>query len=133
MRQHRGFDPAAEFAPCRDGLRFFHFTMEIWIMSKHTPGPWEAHNGEVTTPREDGRSYRRIAAVQDYGVGSLKEVDDANARLMAAAPDMLKALRECITDEASVAYKNNDTEKLRRRLRYITKIVIQQIARATGE
>jgi len=57
----------------------------------------------------------------------------ANATLLAAAPDMLKALRECITDEGSVAYKNNDPEKLRRRLRYITKIVIQQIARATGE
>ena len=67
-------------------------------MSKHTPGPWEAHNGEVTTPRENGRSYRRIAAVQDYGLGSLKEVDDANATLMAAAPDMLKALMQFISE-----------------------------------
>jgi len=67
-------------------------------MSKHTPGPWEAQNGEVTTPRENGRSYRRIAAVQDYGAGSLKEVDDANARLMAAAPDMLKVLIQLTTE-----------------------------------
>ena len=66
-------------------------------MSKHTPGPWEAHNGEVTTPRENGRSYRRIAAVQDYGLGSLKEVDEANARLMAAAPDMLACIEAFCT------------------------------------
>lgn len=63
-------------------------------MSKHTPGPWEAHNGEVTTRQENGRSYRRIAAVQDYGIGSLVEVDEANARLIAAAPDLLEALKD---------------------------------------
>lgn len=68
-------------------------------MSKHTPGPWEANNGEVTTEREPGRSFRRIAAVQDYGLGSLKEVDDANARLIAAAPEMLEALIDILIDQ----------------------------------
>jgi hypothetical protein len=61
-------------------------------MSKHTRGPWEARNGEVTTRQVFGRSYRRIAAVQDYGLGSLKEVDEANANLIAAAPEMLDIL-----------------------------------------
>jgi hypothetical protein len=28
MHQHRGFDPAAEFAPCRDGLRFDNTFLE---------------------------------------------------------------------------------------------------------
>lgn len=64
-------------------------------MSKHTPGPWEHHTtGEVTTKQEDGRSYRRIAVVQDYGIGSLPEVDEANARLIAAAPDMLTCIED---------------------------------------
>ena len=57
----------------------------------HTKGPWEAHNGEVTTAQISGRSYRRIAAVQDYGMGAAPEVDEANARLIAAAPDLLAA------------------------------------------
>lgn len=39
------------------------------------------------------RSYRRIAAVQDYGIGSLPEVDEANARLIAASPDLLAACK----------------------------------------
>ncbi len=57
--------------------------------TKHTPGPWEARNGEVTTQQDNGRSYRRIAAVQDYGMGSLPEVDSANAQLIASAPELL--------------------------------------------
>ena len=61
-------------------------------MTKHTPGPWEDNNGEVTTQRVDGRSFRRIAVVQDYGLGSLPEVDTANAKLIAAAPELLAAL-----------------------------------------
>ena len=88
-------------------------------MSKHTPGPW------------GNRKVFKLTAVTEAPTDP--KAHEANARLIAAAPDMLKALRECITDEASVAYKNNDPEKLRRRLRYITKIAIQQIARATGE
>jgi hypothetical protein len=63
-------------------------------MTKHTKGPWEAHNGEVTTQQIPGRSFRRIAVIQDYGVRTLPEVDEANARLIAAAPAMLQALRD---------------------------------------
>lgn len=66
--------------------------------TKHTPGPWEAHNGEVTTRQINGRSYRRIAAIQDYGVGCLPEVDKANARLIAAAPDLLDAAEGVVGD-----------------------------------
>jgi hypothetical protein len=60
-------------------------------MMTHTKGPWEFTNGEVTTKQEQGRSYRRIAAVQDYGLGSEPEVDKANGNLCAAAPDLLAA------------------------------------------
>lgn len=62
------------------------------MKNQHTPGPWENHYGEVTTPQINGRSFRRIAAVQDYGLGGLPEVDEANANLIAAAPDLLSAL-----------------------------------------
>ena len=62
----------------------------------HTHGPWEAHNCEVTTQQINGRSYRRIAAIQDYGVGSLKDIDEANAKLIAAAPELLAALQNIL-------------------------------------
>jgi len=60
---------------------------------KHTEGPWEAHNGEITTRQQAGRSFRRIAVVQDYGLSGSLEVDEANARLIAEAPAMLRALK----------------------------------------
>lgn len=66
------------------------------MKNQHTPGPWENHCGEVTTPQINGRSYRRIAAVQDYGLGGLPEVDEANAHLISAAPDLLEALKELV-------------------------------------
>ena len=62
----------------------------------HTAGPWEAYNGEVTTTQVSGRSYRRIASVQDYGMGSCKNVDEANARLIAAAPLLLDVLQQTL-------------------------------------
>lgn len=70
--------------------------MKQKVTASHTKGPWEAHSGEVTTQQIAGRSYRRIAVIQDYGVGSLKEIDEANAQLIAAAPDLLEALEEAL-------------------------------------
>ena len=67
-------------------------------MTQHTKTPWESHNGEITTRQENGRSYRRIAAVQDYGLGSLPEVDEANAEFIVRAcnshGDLLAALKQ---------------------------------------
>lgn len=50
----------------------------------HTPGPWEADFDDVV----DSEGYR-IAAVSEHD-GQY----EANARLIAAAPDMLAALRD---------------------------------------
>lgn len=113
-------------------------------MSRHTPGPWIVCTNDtepdVVFIEQDAENLAEehgepsiVGGIGLTGDGIDEVIGLANATLIAAAPDMLKALRECITDEASVAYKNNDPEKLRRRLRYITKIAIQQIARATGE
>ena len=60
--------------------------------TKHTPGPWEAypHSKEPVTTiignRTDG-----IAKVLASGN---RDLDDANARLIAAAPSMLEALKQ---------------------------------------
>ena len=61
----------------------------------YTPGPWKTcTTGEVTTRQEDGKPWRRIAFVQDWGGGSVDEVDKANAKLIAAAPDMLTCIED---------------------------------------
>jgi len=65
--------------------------------TSHTPGPWEAaERGDYADFDGDSRVIlgddRRIAVVQDSG--SIE--DAANARLIAAAPDMLEALHTLI-------------------------------------
>jgi hypothetical protein len=54
------------------------------MKNKHTPAPWEAHGFEIWAYGE------RIA---DTITGVNFDEDRANARLMAAAPDLLKALQ----------------------------------------
>jgi len=59
--------------------------------SKHTPGPWEASEGE-TYRRYDIEAVGGIIAQTEGDT----ETDEANANLIAAAPDMLKALKDSI-------------------------------------
>jgi hypothetical protein len=60
-------------------------------MSKHTPGPWVAvarTNAyiEIEAPEQHGYSAKKVAST------SLTN-HEANARLIAAAPDLLEALQ----------------------------------------
>jgi hypothetical protein len=59
-------------------------------MSKHTPGPW----GDVHGIIQATNNY--IIARIDAPVHLHNEITEANARLIAAAPDMLAALKEII-------------------------------------
>ena len=55
-------------------------------MSKHTPGPWKITHSEVNGYRVSDSTGWGVAVV-------LKDTnDEANARLIAAAPQMLEAL-----------------------------------------
>lgn len=56
-------------------------------MAKHTPGPWRMSGREVV-----GLKEKIICEVPSYGILRGK-VDDANARLIAAAPDLLAACK----------------------------------------
>lgn len=64
-------------------------------MSKHTPGPWA-----VDESRHDGcinriEPFRHIGMASGYQVNpGDREENEANARLMAAAPDLLEALEQ---------------------------------------
>lgn len=97
--------------------------------SAHTPGPWEADNNEgysiwrIVGTRNDGR-HSLLAEV----IGDCAETD-ANARLIAAAPDMLAVLREIEGTPASMV---NDAESLRHTIKAIQHIARTAIARAEG-
>lgn len=58
-------------------------------MSKHTPGPWVAEPGGGKGSWVKGSTGEWAA----LACGDTSESAEANARLIAAAPDMLKALR----------------------------------------
>lgn len=66
--------------------------------AKHTPGPWKAHFGEayyVTGP-DLGRVAIMMNLKGAHGLGGRRTGDEsaANARLVAAAPDLLEALKK---------------------------------------
>ena len=61
-------------------------------MSKHTPGPWHISDDEQNVLAKDGTGNRLIAQCH---AGHLPE-RSANARLIAAAPDLLATLRRLV-------------------------------------
>lgn len=60
-------------------------------MSKHTPGPWKWTGQAVTVP--SGQRLLVNGVSLPLGNHADSEEADANARLIAAAPDLLEALK----------------------------------------
>lgn len=92
---------------------------------KHTPGPWAVggifeEDGEnrrgITS--DDGTKYHRrilLAQVQvPTGLSEHHPVVEANARLMAASPELLKACRAALYDEDKGWTLRPDTAELLR-------------------
>ena len=76
-------------------------------MSKHTPGPWKAHFEEayfVTGP-DLGRVAMMMNLRGAHGLGGRRSGDEsaANCRLIAAAPDLLEALRDMVSDHKDLS------------------------------
>ena len=61
-------------------------------MSKYTPGPWRIGTPPPSGEQTIGTMRGMMVAVAATGVGMAEETL-ANARLIAAAPDLLEALR----------------------------------------
>lgn len=77
---------------------------------EHTPGPW-------VVKMRDGRQHRhndimsgqkRIASIGESTIGNLDE-SNANAALIAAAPDLLAALKAYASDDECVMTPDFDT------------------------
>ena len=80
-------------------------------MSKHTPGPWVVV-GRLTKyveARLVGGLIQEVAAcgptMADEGYGQQQE---ANARLIAAAPDLLEALKRCKFDSLNMTLEDRE-------------------------
>jgi hypothetical protein len=62
----------------------------------HTPGPWDYDMDFIVAPDPDGRHpdiyIAEIAHSDDEGRIASSQQQDANRRLIAAAPDLLEAL-----------------------------------------
>lgn len=72
---------------------------------KHTPGPWTLAGG-ITGQDENGMRSP-IATISNSWRN--REIDDANARLIAAAPELLEALRNISSVfEVMVGNKKSD-------------------------
>jgi len=56
------------------------------MSAKHTPGPWRVFGYDIGTSPDETLAV--VCAMDD-------NTDDANAALIAAAPDLLAALQEC--------------------------------------
>ena len=64
-------------------------------MNKHTPGPWNRIKGDRNVYSASGTVCKTPAII---GGGSAAANWEANARLIAAAPDLLEALESIISD-----------------------------------
>lgn len=60
--------------------------------AQHTPGPWAATKKEIGDFYIEGAAEEDIANV--YGWSGAKAECEANARLIAAAPEMFEALKK---------------------------------------
>jgi hypothetical protein len=68
------------------------------MSANHTPGPWEAVSHLVRTVREENGEGGFLVAECPANVGNRLE----DARLIAAAPDLLASLQVMLRDYAAV-------------------------------
>lgn len=92
----------------------------------HTPGPW--HFGIRPGPMVYGPNGEQVA---NLVVPMLEERENlANARLIALTPDLVLALRECVTEESAHCLQHQETPgAMARRLRSINEIARRILSR----
>lgn len=95
------------------------------MSAKHTPGPWTiTDTGEAYRPFT---IYSALKCVADVIASSREDVepeDRANADAIAAVPEMIEALRQCITEPGAVCWRKREYAELRIK-------AISDLARAT--
>ena len=76
-------------------------------MSKHTPGPWVRVANSVKSRTADCVVVRLPAQTDRVGDESPEQIErwDADARLIAAAPDLLEALESLLAQVEQYGHK----------------------------
>ena len=85
------------------------------MQDKYTPGPWEAMGTWVRSPMHQPEGLPRgvqIAECRDGYFLPFTEEAKANARLIAAAPELLEALVEALAFCEANTYGGDDTAAL---------------------
>ena len=109
--------------------------------TKHTPGPWsyDGHGINCAAELYDmnagiGFKGERIAKTcLNYDFNSPdRDRAIADSNLIAAAPELLEALRECVTDDGAHCFNSNKAENMRARLNAISSVARAAIAKAEG-
>ena len=81
--------------------------------SKHTPGPWVTEHGSlydaITSADGDICTWNHL-------VGRSRPPQKANARLIAAAPELLEACEDLLSDYEHLAYEPKMPPVRRRRI-----------------
>ena len=110
----------------------------------HTPGPWEVCGSLIAQPIKGTDKARAVATVLHCypikGKGTPRDYDrappegwngeaDANARLIAAAPDLLAALKECVTDDANGVMNTGQKARRLAAIDAIARAAIEKAAR----
>ena len=99
-------------------------------MNAHTPGPWFTAKGGYSTIYVEAKL--RAGVIQEVaacGLTELREQQEANVRLIAAAPDLLEALQmlvEACTDSNDGCHGTLSTS-------FVANLVESAIAKATGQ
>ena len=92
------------------------------MSAQHTPGPWKvkAHSTAVLAGRKQICSHVNAASVLPVNMVEDQKIANANARLIAAAPDLLEALQHLMVAHGE-------------QLDYAFQQAQDAIAKATGE
>lgn len=101
------------------------------MANKHTPGPWlmdrnNVHTGTIATVHHClGNDWADIWSDKWMETGMGEEVQEANARLITAAPELLEALAEALAFCEANTFGGDDAAALIAKAR-------AAIAKATG-
>jgi hypothetical protein len=75
------------------------------MSTKHTPGPWEASYLDKSGQRVVKGEHIEICTCWHHSVGSIEKEMEANAYLIAAAPDLYAALRQLLATRPAFTSK----------------------------
>ena len=81
------------------------------MTTKHTPGPWEKADGKdgITRGIRGWHGPERVNVINWNGISRATSVTgQANANLIAAAPDLLDALKRCKFDSLNMTLEDRE-------------------------